>query len=100
MIKKLAPLFLIALLAVACGGDTTLSIAGLDTSCKVDKDCATVDIGDACACLCGSASINVVDLPSYNLELQQKQESCGSLAACDCIPTQSKCDTGKCVLVR
>lgn len=98
MIKKLAPLFL-ALLAAACGGDTTLSIAGLDTSCKVDKDCVTVDIGDACACLCGSASINVADLPKYTLELQQKQDSCGSIKECDCIPTESKCNAGKCALV-
>ena len=99
MIKKLAPLFL-ALFAAACAGDTTLSIDGLDTSCKVDKDCVSVDTGDACACLCGNAAINVSGLPDYKLELQQKQESCTSLAACDCIPAEAKCEKSQCVVVR
>ena len=99
MIKKLAPL-LIALLAAACAGDTTLSLAGLNTSCKVDKDCVTVDSGDACSCLCGNAAINVAALPDYNLQLQEKQASCTSLAACDCIPTANRCEKSQCVLVR
>ena len=99
MIKKLAPLF-IALFAAACVGDTTLSIAGLDASCKVDKDCVAVDIGDACECLCGNAAINVADLPEYRLQLQEKQNSCISVAACDCIPAEAKCEKSQCVVVR
>lgn len=99
MIKKLAPLFL-ALFAAACAGDTALSIAGLDTSCKVDKDCVAVDIGDACDCLCGNAAINVADLPTYTAQLQEKQASCTSLAACDCIPNEVKCEKSVCVVVR
>ena len=99
MIKLLAPLFL-ALAVTACAGDTMLSISGLETGCTVDKDCVAVDTGDACACLCGNAAINVADLPTYTTELQARQQSCVSLSACDCAPPVVSCNKGQCAVTR
>jgi hypothetical protein len=92
--------FAVLVALAACGSsDTSLGIAGFDTSCAQDTDCVAVQSGDLCGCDCGNAAINKVDLASYQIQAAAAQSHCGSaVMGCDCAYAPAVCTQGQCAL--
>jgi hypothetical protein len=92
-------LILLALLTSgACIFDTTMSVAGFDTSCVQDQDCAPVQEGDICGCDCGNAAINVKGAAMYQAELSDKASHCTRKVFCDCVSVSAVCVQGQCTI--
>ena len=90
-------LFFLAISALAACFDTTMSLAGFDTTCAQDQDCAVVETGSVCGCDCGNAAINKKGLAAYQAEYQSKAAHCsGPGVGCDCATVTPVCTQGQC----
>jgi len=89
--------FILALVLVACGGDTSMSTEDYDKSCGTEDTCRPVFVGDVCGCRCQVDAISYTQETVWAQERSRKVKRCDEVLNCEPCPSITvTCDDGTC----
>lgn len=100
MRKLLLSMAVVAVIAAACGGSSSIDPEKYDRSCSNATDCVLI-ITDAC-CGCDTAAINVNAQAQYEADLAAARTHCDGVACPGfaCQTVTAGCNGGVCVLTQ